>query len=231
MRNAVLAMLAGAAAVVTSSPTPAAAADIVNIPAGEGRLADLIRAEHLRVCGTSLTLVVQHQALDRWRARDMLDRNYFGHRIPGGTYYWDHFRRFGIEDWVSPYASEILATNTYVASDYSGGTRAYNDFMDSAPHRGAIRNCTYNTFGVGAYREGSRRDFAVTFSRQPTERTTMNSRVRTGPGTSYDTIEIVPVATRQIVFLHRSDSNGHRWDSGYVAGVAARGWVPDSSTK
>ncbi len=53
----------------------------------------------------------------------MLDRNYFGHRIPGGTYYWDHFRRFGIEDWVSPYASEILATNTYVASDYSGGTR------------------------------------------------------------------------------------------------------------
>lgn len=229
MRYAVLALLS-CAATLCSSPAPVAAADIVNIPSGEARLTDLIQTEHLRVCGTSLTSVVQHRSLDRWRARDMLDRNYFGHRIPGGSYYWDHFRRFGIEDWVSPNASEILATNTHVASDSGAGTYAYKGFMASAAHRGAIRNCAFNTFGVGAYREGSRRDFAVTFSRQPTERTTVSTRVRAGPGTSCDMVKVVPVATRQIVFLHRTDATGRRWDSGYIAGVA-RGWVPDSSTK
>ena len=156
----------------SARPAPAAAADIVHIPAGETRLASLIRAEHVRFCGTSLTLVGQHVALDRWRAKDMLARNYFSHTIPGGTYYWDHFRRFGIEDWFSPNASEIIATNIHMASDNDAAAYAYRQFMDSAAHRGAIRNCALNAFGVGAYREGSRRDFAVTFSRQPTERTT-----------------------------------------------------------
>ena len=229
MRNALLALTA-AACVLGSRPAPAAAADIVHIPAGETRLASLIRAEHVRFCGTSLTLVGQHVALDRWRAKDMLARNYFSHRIPGGSYYWDHFRRFGIEDWFSPHASEIIATNTHVASDAAAGTYAYEGFMDSAPHRAAIRNCDLNTFGVGAYREGSRRDFVVTFSRQPTERTTATIGVRAGPGSSYDTTMVVPISTRQIVFLHRTDAHGNRWDSGYIAGVA-RGWLPDAATK
>jgi hypothetical protein len=161
---------------------------------------------------------------------DMVIRDYFSHTIPGGSYYWDHFRHFGIEDWVSPYASEILATNTHISSDSAAGTYAYKSFMASAPHRGAIRNCSYNTFGVGAYREGSRRDFAVTFSRQPTERTTGSTSVRTGPGTSYDKTLIVPASTRQFVFMHRTDASGRRWDSGYIEGVS-RGWVLDSATK
>ena len=229
MRHALLA-LAAAAAILSARPAPAAAADIVHIPAGETRLASLIRAEHVRFCGTSLTLVGQHVALDRWRAKDMLARNYFSHTIPGGTYYWDHFRRFGIEDWFSPNASEIIATNIHMASDNDAAAYAYRQFMDSAAHRGAIRNCALNTFGVGAYREGSRRDFAVTFSRQPTERTTGSTSVRTGPGTSYDTTMIVPASTRQFVFMHRTDASGRRWDSGYIEGVS-RGWVLDSATK
>jgi hypothetical protein len=230
LRPTILALLTAAAAIIGWSPPPVTAADAVNIPEAESKLASLIKAEHLRVCGTVLTRAAQHTSLDRWRARDMLSRNYFSHTIPGGSYYWDHFRHFGIEDWVSPYASEILATNTHVSSDSAAGTYAYKSFMASAPHRGAIRNCSYNTFGVGAYREGSRRDFAVTFSRQPTERTTRDSNVRTGPGTSYDITMTVPIGTRQIVFLHRTDTQGRRWDNGYIAGFA-RGWVADSATK
>lgn len=211
-----------------SAPT-AMAASPVRIESGEDRLAELIRQEHLRACGHSLVRASQHNRLDRWRADDMLTKGYFSHSIPAGGHYWDYFRRYGIEDWVAPYASEILATNTGYSSDTAGGTAAYKGFMDSSAHRAAIRNCSYNAFGVGAYRVGSHRVFAVTFSKQPTERAEKTLTAREGPGTSYDIAGTVDDGTRQLVFKHRNDSTGRRWDQGWISGFGS-GWLLDALT-
>lgn len=228
MKRLIVAVALAIAAIIPSAAPVAAAGYSTS---AEDHLSSLVKAEHKRVCGFTLLRVRQHNNLDRWRARDMVVNDYFGHNIPGGTHYYDHFRRYGIEDWVSPYASEILAWNRYSGdTNYSAATRAFNQFMNSDPHRRAIQNCAYNTYGVGAYVSGDKRMFAITFSKQPIETVIKFTYARSGPGFGYTARHRAEVGMNQFVFKHRYSTTGTRWDYGAFRGVGW-GYVPDYKTR
>lgn len=228
MKRLIVALALAIAAIIPAA-APAAASSYSTT--AENRMASLIIAEHKRVCGTTLLRVRQHNNLDRWRARDMFVNGYFGHDIPSGGHYYDYFRRYGIEDWVSPYASEILAWNRYSGdTDYTAATRAFNQYMNSSPHRRAIQNCAYNTFGVGAYSGNEKRMFATTFSKQPIEKVIKFTYARTGPGFGYTAKFRAEVGMNQFVFKHRYDTRGRRWDYGAFRHVGW-GYVPDYKTR
>ena len=133
----------------------------------DGRLADIAR-------DATFTCPTNHAKSFRGRARDMADRGYFGHIVPGcfssGT---TPFRSIGILRSVFGYAgarSEILHWNSYGttkttyrlgcdinARKCAGGTTtapytvtlAQRNFMSSAPHRAAELN-RYQRFGCGS---------------------------------------------------------------------------------
>ena len=194
----------------------------------ENTLVSLINKEHTRVCGRGLLRAYQHNNLDRWRAKDMVVRNYFSHTILGtSNKAWNYFPRYGIGEWLG--AGEILAWNAY--PDSVSATTAFNQFMGSATHRALIQNCYYNAFGVGGYKDGAKRMFASTFSRQPVERVTYSPyKVKSGPYSSTTTLFYAyRYANPQMVFRHVYNKYGNRWDYGHWAGKGW-GWAYDRRT-
>lgn len=126
----------------------------------ENRLAYLIQREHLRWCKSRVYRNSPLNYVARWRARDMVVRNYFSHTIKGTTRrVFDYFYRWRIQ-WV--YAGEIMAWNTY--SDAESPNVAYRQFMGSYSHRKLIHTCRFRRLGVGAYKGGSKHMFVVVFT-------------------------------------------------------------------
>lgn len=123
-------------------------------------LRDLINAEHHRVCGSYLVNDAQLVWVARWKAQDMGYRGYFAHAALDGSHVWDFYDRVGIP-W-SKGTGEILAWNSY-PDDYAASV-AYSQFMASSSHRAAIRNCAFDRFGVGSFKAGTKRLFAVEFT-------------------------------------------------------------------
>ena len=195
----------------------------------ESRMAYLINREHARVCGHGLLRAYQHNNLDRWRAKDMVVRNYFSHTILGTTNKaWSYFGKYGIGEWQG--AGEILAWNMY--PDDKAADAAFAQYMGSASHRSLIQNCYYNAFGSGAYKGANgKRMFASTFSRQPVERVTYSPyRVKSGPASAYSTVFYAyRYANPQMVFRHVYNKYGNRWDYGHWAGKGW-GWAYDART-
>jgi hypothetical protein len=197
--------------------------------AAEDTMASLISAEHARVCGTTLLRAFQHDSIDRWRAKDMVVRGYFSHIIKGTSRnVFSYFADYGIRGYLG--GGEIIAWNMY-PDDVAAGA-AFNSFMGSPGHRAVIRSCSNNTFGVGAFKgTNGRKMFAVTFSRQPVERSAASSlRVRYGPGVQFATRFIAPYGARQVVFDWRYDGLERRWDYGRFSGIGW-GWAPDWLTR
>lgn len=122
---------------------------------------DKIAARHTEVCGTSLVYDSQLIWIARWKAMDMGYRNYFGHKTPEGKYTREFFDRAGIP-WRYG-TGEILAWNSAADNDSPG--MAFNQFMNSFPHRSVIQNCAYERFGVGTFkRADGHRYYAVEFT-------------------------------------------------------------------
>lgn len=125
-------------------------------------LRDLIKAEHKRVCGKTLTHDSQLVWAARYKAMDMGYRNYFAHKLQDGKMVWDFYATAGIP-WRN--GGEILAWNNY--PNHDSARAAYRQFMGSSSHRAVIRDCTYTHFGVGAFKVASgKKYYAVEFTRR-----------------------------------------------------------------
>lgn len=125
----------------------------------EAVLRYLIAAEHQRVCGSTLANDARLVWMSRYRSTDMVLNGYFAHTNPvTGKRVFDLMAKAGIG---YSHAAEIIAWNTY--SDDLSPKATYSQFMSSSGHRSAIRSCAYTRFGVGDYKVGTKRMYAVLF--------------------------------------------------------------------
>lgn len=206
---------------------PAVFAGSIDVGA-EATLATLVNREHARVCGPSLFRAPQLNAVARWRAQDMLDRDYFSHTILGtANKAWDYFAKYG--NTQSNGSGENIGWNNY--PDDISASVVYQMFMNSAGHRALIQSCFYNTFGVGSYKaDNGKHMYVVLFTKQPVERVIVwRAPVRSGPGIAYPRLRYVYIGQRQYVFRHAYRLGIH-WDYGYFPGNGW-GWVRDSKTR
>ncbi len=105
------------------------------------------------------------QAAARWRAKDMAQRDYFGHTIKGTDrkVFWYLQYKY---DYCFKVAGENLGTVTWEgASAEEVSAWAFDAWMNSAGHRAAILGEAWDSIGVGAYRaEDGRYVWAVLFA-------------------------------------------------------------------
>ena len=131
----------------------------------EYRLEYLIKSEHYHWCGRghAIARYWRLKAPARWRAKDMVVRNYFSHTIKGTTHnvFYYFGRRYYVGSWSL--AGEIIAWNTY--SDAQSVTVAFQMWMKSYGHRAIIRNCRFTRLSVGSYKQGSKHMYVALFTR------------------------------------------------------------------
>ena len=83
----------------------------------------------------------------RWRSKDMIDRNYFSHSIPGYGKVWDKLNAIG---YCYNVAGENIGWNNY--PDDLATVAIQQEFMNSAGHRANIMGKTWDVIGIGAYK-------------------------------------------------------------------------------
>jgi uncharacterized protein YkwD len=83
----------------------------------------------------------------RWRSKDMIDRNYFSHSIPGYGKVWDKLNAIG---YCYNVAGENIGWNNYPDDIATGAIQ--QAFMNSAGHRANIMGKTWDVIGIGAYK-------------------------------------------------------------------------------
>jgi uncharacterized protein YkwD len=83
----------------------------------------------------------------RWRSKDMIDRDYFSHDIPG---YGSVFKKLDSKGYCYRLAGENIGWNTY--PDDQATAAIHQMFMDSAGHRENILGKAWEVIGVGAYK-------------------------------------------------------------------------------
>lgn len=201
-----------------------------SISAEASDLSSLVNAEHRRVCGSSMYRASRTNRLALWRSADMANRDYFGHVIKGtDNQVFDYLRSKGGNN-LWRLAGENIAYNT--AAQSNSGEFAFDQFMGSEAHRDLIRNCDFNSFGVGAYRgSAGRKYFTVVFTRQPVERVRYTRiNVRSGPSSSYRRLFTIPKGSPVMGFQRRRDpaGRGYWWLSKTSRGA---GWVASWQTR
>jgi uncharacterized protein YkwD len=100
-------------------------------------------ANGLRPLGVDADLV----ALARWRSRDMVQRGFFSHAIPGGSTVFDEM---SWRDYCFDLAGENIGWNTWADGEATQGIHAM--FLDSPGHRRNIVGAGWDVMGVGAYK-------------------------------------------------------------------------------
>jgi uncharacterized protein YkwD len=85
-------------------------------------------------------------SIARWRSKDMIDRGYFSHSIPGVGKVFDVMDSKG---YCYHLAGENIGWNNE-AEDVATA-RIHTMFMDSSSHRANILEKTWDVIGVGAY--------------------------------------------------------------------------------
>lgn len=83
----------------------------------------------------------------RWRSKDMIERDYFSHDIPG---YGSVFKKLDEKDFCYRSAGENIGWNTYPDADATAQIHAM--FMDSSGHRANILGKSWDVIGIGAYK-------------------------------------------------------------------------------
>ena len=96
----------------------------------------------------------------RWRSKDMIERDYFSHSIPG---YGKVFNKLDETGYCYTLAGENIGWNTY--PDDQATAAIHQMFMDSAGHRANILGEAWDVIGVGAYKgPGDRKMWTVLFA-------------------------------------------------------------------
>jgi uncharacterized protein YkwD len=83
----------------------------------------------------------------RWRSKDMIERNYFSHSIPGYGKVWDKLRAIG---YCYKVGGENIGWNNY--PDDIATAAIHKMFMGSAGHRANILGKAWDVIGIGAYK-------------------------------------------------------------------------------
>jgi uncharacterized protein YkwD len=86
-------------------------------------------------------------AVARWRSKDMIQRDYFSHDIPG---YGSVFRKLDAKGYCYRLAGENIGWNTYPDGDATAAI--HRMFMDSSGHRRNILGRRWDAIGIGAYK-------------------------------------------------------------------------------
>ncbi|MGK2849922.1 MAG: CAP domain-containing protein, partial [Candidatus Limnocylindrales bacterium] len=83
----------------------------------------------------------------RWRSKDMIQRDYFSHDIPG---YGQVFKKLDAKGYCYKVAGENIGWNNY--PDDSATAAIHSMFMKSDGHRKNILGKAWDVIGVGAYK-------------------------------------------------------------------------------
>jgi uncharacterized protein YkwD len=86
-------------------------------------------------------------SIARWRSKDMIQRNYFSHTIPGYGKVWDKLNAVG---YCYKVAGENIGWNNY--PDDIATAAIHQMFMNSSGHRANILGKTWDVIGIGAYK-------------------------------------------------------------------------------
>jgi uncharacterized protein YkwD len=87
------------------------------------------------------------KSVARWRSKDMIERDYFSHNIPGYGKVWDKLNAIG---YCYRVAGENIGWNNY-PDDLATGA-IHQAFMNSSGHRANIMGKTWDVVGIGAYK-------------------------------------------------------------------------------
>jgi uncharacterized protein YkwD len=99
-------------------------------------------------------------AVARWRSKDMIERDYFSHQIPG---YGSVFKKLDSKGYCYKVAGENIGWNTY--PDDEATAAIHRMFMDSSSHRSNILGRAWDVIGVGAYKgSGGKKMWTVLFA-------------------------------------------------------------------
>ena len=147
-----VALLFAATSLATlAAPAPAAAWDAGTFSSQSEQdlitLTNRARASHgLRALKTDSALT----KIARWRSKDMINRDYFSHTIPG---YGNVFDKLSNTGYCFKVAGENIGWNTY--PDDVATAAIQKMFMDSSGHRANILGKSWDVIGVGAYKSSS----------------------------------------------------------------------------
>jgi uncharacterized protein YkwD len=99
-------------------------------------------------------------SIARWRSKDMIDRDYFSHEIPGGGMVFDEMDARG---YCYKVAGENIGWNTY--PDDVATAQIQQMFMNSSGHRSNVLNRSWDRIGIGAYKgPGGKKMWTVLFA-------------------------------------------------------------------
>jgi uncharacterized protein YkwD len=100
----------------------------------------------------SLKLDTDLRVVARWRAKDMVDRDYFSHTIKGTDHnvFWYMQHKYG---YCFKVAGENIGTVTWAGASEADATAwVFNAFMNSQGHRDNILGKAWDVVAVGAYK-------------------------------------------------------------------------------
>ena len=83
----------------------------------------------------------------RWRSKDMINRDYFSHDIPG---YGKVYKKLDAVGYCYKVAGENIGWNTY--PDAEATAQIHQMFMGSSGHRANILGRSWDVIGVGSYK-------------------------------------------------------------------------------
>ena len=149
-RLAILVAIAFAATAVAAlaHPEPALGWDEGSFSSGaEHDLIALTNQSRAAAGRKALKVSSTLSSIARWRSKDMINRDYFSHSIPG---YGKVFKKISASGFCYTLAGENIGWNN--DGDSTATKRIHQMFMDSSGHRENILGKAWDTIGVGAYK-------------------------------------------------------------------------------
>lgn len=149
-------------------PQAALGWDVNSFSAGsEKQLISLQNQARASAGRQALKLDTDLRTIARWRSKDMVDRDYFSHTIPGPgadrNVFWYMQNKY---DYCFKVAGENIGQATWPGASESDVTAyIFGLFMDSEGHRSNILGKAWDVVAVGAYRTtGDRYVWTVLFA-------------------------------------------------------------------
>jgi len=162
-----LAIAFGATAVgLTALPAPTLAWDTGTFSSdSEGQLISEQNQARASAGLRSLKLDTALRTIARWRAKDMIDRDYFSHTIKGTDHNVFWYMQYKYH-YCFKVAGENIGTVTWEGASTADATAwVFDAFMNSSGHRANIMGKSWDVVAVGAYKgAGDKFMWAVLFA-------------------------------------------------------------------
>ena len=134
---------------------------------------------HSRAAAGRKTLRVSSTltSIARWRSKDMINRDYFSHSIPG---YGNVFKKMSSSGFCYSLAGENIGWIT--GSNSSATASIHEMFMNSSGHRANILGKDWDTIGIGAYKGADgKKMYTVLFANKCGSSSKATTKPRTKP--------------------------------------------------